>query len=293
MIALTYFRRLTDCRGVRVERELGDVYTSLERLASKPHSGRMWSPATFTGDYCRLANVERAYMLGVDLDRGDCTPEQAADLCGDTLAWIHATKSSTPARPRLRVLYPLARPVDSGEYYLVWLAVEKLYLEAGHKPDNATKDPSRRWYLPCRPAEGEPVFFGVGDVELDVDAVLANSKSTWNLNEARPEQKRGVENGNTMLPVSVDRDRRLRRARAWLARRDPAITGQRGGTWTFVTAMKLRAFGLTESEAFEMLWHEFNPRCVPPWREPGLRRKVSEAFTRGRVVEAGSMLEAS
>lgn len=67
-----------------------------------------------------------------------------------------------------------------------------------------------------------------------------------------------------------------RRARAWLAKRAPAISGQQGHTHTLTTAAHVLAFGLDEVTAFAELW-AWNLRCEPPWSEHDLRRKVSEA----------------
>lgn len=69
------------------------------------------------------------------------------------------------------------------------------------------------------------------------------------------------------------------RARAYLAKLDPAVSGQGGHNQTFTAACKLVEFGLSEEEAWELLW-AFNLKCAPPWSERDLRHKLRDAFKR-------------
>lgn len=57
----------------------------------------------------------------------------------------------------------------------------------------------------------------------------------------------------------------------------PAISGQGGHDQTFETCLKIcSGFDLTDEEAFEVL-REWNLACQPPWSEPELKRKITEA----------------
>ncbi|HEY1956025.1 MAG TPA: bifunctional DNA primase/polymerase [Polyangiaceae bacterium] len=79
----------------------------------------------------------------------------------------------------------------------------------------------------------------------------------------------------------------IERARKYLATCEPAITGQRGGTWTFVVAQKLvRGFALDDESAF-LLMKEWNRTCQPPWDDYGLRRKIRQARTTGSFDVGG------
>jgi len=79
-------------------------------------------------------------------------------------------------------------------------------------------------------------------------------------------------------PPDIDRDRRLRRASAYLSAMPPAISGQGGHNVTYAAATALvHGFGLTEGEAMELLQNEFNPRCQPPWSTKELFHKVADA----------------
>jgi len=67
------------------------------------------------------------------------------------------------------------------------------------------------------------------------------------------------------------------RAAAYLAKVEPAMSGQHGHSQTLNTALKvICGFDLTENEAYEVL-NEWNQTCQPPWTEAELRRKIGEA----------------
>lgn len=67
------------------------------------------------------------------------------------------------------------------------------------------------------------------------------------------------------------------RARRYVAKLPPAISGQHGHDATFRAACVLvLGFGLDEQQALALL-HEYSQRCEPPWSEHELRHKVSQA----------------
>jgi hypothetical protein len=73
-------------------------------------------------------------------------------------------------------------------------------------------------------------------------------------------------------------EQRLRRASRYLAKLPPAIQGCNGSRATFVAALKLMTVcGLSDKEAFDLLWREYNPRCCPPWTYDELLKKVHDA----------------
>jgi hypothetical protein len=72
-------------------------------------------------------------------------------------------------------------------------------------------------------------------------------------------------------------DKLARRIQAYLANVEPAISGQGGHNATIEMAAKLvRGFDLTPQEAYPFA-AEWNQRCVPPWSEADLMRKLEEA----------------
>ena len=71
-----------------------------------------------------------------------------------------------------------------------------------------------------------------------------------------------------------------KRASAYLATLEPAISGCGGHDQTFQAARAMVwGFDLSRTEALEMLQVEFNPRCQPPWTEVELQHKVEDADT--------------
>ncbi len=69
------------------------------------------------------------------------------------------------------------------------------------------------------------------------------------------------------------------RASKYLARCEPAVSGQDGHGKTLKVAVEVGpGFGLAPDVAYRLLWAEYNPRCEPPWAERELRHKVDEAY---------------
>jgi replicative DNA helicase len=69
----------------------------------------------------------------------------------------------------------------------------------------------------------------------------------------------------------------LDRARAYLSRVEPAISGQGGHNQTFkATCALVIGFGLDEQPAFQLL-SEWNLGCTPPWSERELQHKIRSA----------------
>ena len=82
----------------------------------------------------------------------------------------------------------------------------------------------------------------------------------------------------------------LERARKYVAKMEPAISGSGGHTATLDVVMVCKGFGLTESQTLTVL-HEYNERCQPPWNERELEHKAKQ-LPRLRVAE-GYILDQS
>lgn len=77
--------------------------------------------------------------------------------------------------------------------------------------------------------------------------------------------------------VEDDMLRRITRARFWLAKHEPAISGQGGHKQMFsACCWMFQRFGLTVSEAWPLIL-EYNERCVPPFSESELKHKIQDA----------------
>lgn len=80
------------------------------------------------------------------------------------------------------------------------------------------------------------------------------------------------------ITTGIDEQHKIRRASAYLATIDPAISGSGGDEQTFIAACRMViGFDLTPDQAFALLWNEYNPRCVPEWTEAEMWHKVRQA----------------
>ncbi len=271
-VALTEFRELRSPIGKRSTPEWGRIVAHFENCGRHPHNGRGVSFAHFSGDRRSNANVEQVSALGIDIDDGSTTVGDAAAAWDGVLAIAHSTKSSTLDHPRIRIILPYARPVSGEEHYRIWrwAAAEMPNMDA------STKDPSRLWFLPAQAKTGPSAVIPMWGPSLDVEAVLDATPPPPPPNTAP-------------IVCGVDNARRVRRARAWLAASEPAVSGQHGHGRTFRVAGKVaKGFDLDPSTALALL-SEWNQRCVPPWSLRDLARKVDQALAHSDVV-TGSML---
>jgi len=71
----------------------------------------------------------------------------------------------------------------------------------------------------------------------------------------------------------------LERARAYVAKCPPAVSGQGGHAHTFNVAVALvHGFALSEADAWPIL-SDYNRTCVPPWSESEMRHKLQSAVS--------------
>jgi hypothetical protein len=90
-------------------------------------------------------------------------------------------------------------------------------------------------------------------------------------------------------PADVDAGRVIERARRYLAKLPPAVSGCGGHDATFHAACCLiLGFGLSVDDAFAIL-AEWNATCDPPWSERELRHKLQSADQ--RTDERGYLLK--
>jgi hypothetical protein len=76
--------------------------------------------------------------------------------------------------------------------------------------------------------------------------------------------------------------RRISRARLWLAKHDPAISGQ-GGHKTMFSACcaMVQKFRLSIEQTWPLIL-EYNVRCIPPFSEKELRHKIADAMKKSQ-----------
>lgn len=158
MIQLSSFRNRHD----RQPRPASKTWIELaQRLTSHvfrtEKDGSLWSPTIYKEGATRgIAGVTAVSCFVADVDDGTPPSELIERWSG--LAWcLHSTHSSTAAKPKWRVVFPLVDPVPAAEWPRVWRRLNH-HLMDGHC-DAATKDASRIHYLPSCPPEREAEAF--------------------------------------------------------------------------------------------------------------------------------------
>lgn len=82
----------------------------------------------------------------------------------------------------------------------------------------------------------------------------------------------------------------MERARRYLAKCQPAVSGQGGHSAAFhVAALLVHGFALGEAEAL-VLMQEFNQRCSPPWSGGDLIHKLKSAAHAAHLLPRGHLL---
>jgi putative DNA primase/helicase len=165
------------------------------------------------------------------------------------------------------VLETLAARFDSGRVKIDTKVfnpsrIVKLYGTVARKGDSIQERPHRRTGVLAIPDE----LIAVDPVRLEA------------VGGQRVPKKEAPVASNPV--VSEDRSWLLLRARRYLEKVTPAISGQGGHNQTFKVACILRQrFQLSEEEALSVIG-PWNETCQPPWTEKDLRKKLKDAAER-------------
>jgi hypothetical protein len=117
-----------------------------------------WSPVALRagedGVYRRRAAlVDTVSCLVLDLDAGDSAEAVVGALHG-LAACVHTTWSYTEEHPKFRAVIPFDVPCLMRWWSVVWSCAARWATSRGVRPDPATKDPCRLYYLPAWPPSG-------------------------------------------------------------------------------------------------------------------------------------------
>jgi hypothetical protein len=98
-----------------------------------------------------------------------------------------------------------------------------------------------------------------------------------------------------VLPLEkLDYERALERAKYYLQKEAPyAIQGRAGDQTTFKVAARLKDFGISEMDAFEIMADIWNPSCEPPWSLEELNKKIENAYQYGTEPRGSAAPELS
>lgn len=134
-----------------------------------------WSPAKFSENRRARAHVEAVSAIVLDDDSTglpiDGTPFEAF------AGVIHTSHSHTPEHPKYRIVLRCSRDMTPDEHARVWRWVRDYAAAGGQTIDEATKDPSRLWFVPAHRAGAPYEYHELPGFVLDVDRVLDLSPS--------------------------------------------------------------------------------------------------------------------
>lgn len=147
----------------------------------------------------------------------------------------------------------------------------KLYGTVARKGEETEDRQHRESYIVTRQLDGIETAPGDPDelaaIAASNTAAIPELLSLW---QAQDAARSKIESDN-MAPDAI------RRAKSYLARMDPAISGQNGHDVCFRAAcVCVEGFNLSEEEAMQAI-QDWNARCVPPWNDRELRHKIRSA----------------
>jgi KaiC/GvpD/RAD55 family RecA-like ATPase len=134
-----------------------------------------WSPAKFVDSKRSKANVEAISLLVLDLDETSLTLEGVAGVFAGVSGIVHTTHSSTPEKPKYRIILRLTRDVSAAEHALVWTHVHALCLEQNVSLDTTARDASRLFYVPAKREDAVYDWRDLPGEPLPVDELLASA----------------------------------------------------------------------------------------------------------------------
>lgn len=157
------FARLTDPTAHAAELAWPASFSTVEDYVLRDEKdGYLWSPVLLHEDETRISNraVKAVTALVYDLDH---VPADALPLALGAFAdneagapyelCCHTSFNHTTASPRMRLVLPLASPVDVATHRRLWeWGAARIHVASGHTVDVACKDPARRYFYPACPA---------------------------------------------------------------------------------------------------------------------------------------------
>lgn len=225
-----------------------------------------WSPFDVARDafeakrgYAGLGFVfsEHDAFCGIDLD--GCRDPETGDIAGWARSIIGKFKSYAEVSPSLTGIK-------------IWTRA-KFPFERGRKVELSTaprvcdKAPAIEVYDKLR-------YFAVTGQRLKGfdDVRECQSEMDWLIVEYLPETE-----PTAAGPAFYGDDAVIERARKYLAKLDPAVSGSGGHNATFHAACVLVIeFGIPPEQAMPLL-EEYNQRCAPPWSQRELQHKLASA----------------
>ena len=273
-LTLTWFRKCYVPTGGMIIEWTRDEFAA--RLARpKRHVGTkqslwLYCPATFFDRHRRNASVEAVYMLGLDIDEPHRDPDACVRLISEALGSVevfaHSTYHSAADAVKLRVFVPYDRAATADEHATSWRVAARVLSREGVSIDDKCKAPANGFFGWCIPPSGFYFHTHVAGDPLPLSHVDVEETARATTN-ARPL-------ASTAFRGSLSH---AERARRYVARMPPALSGAGGHAATFAVARRLVVdFTLDDETAWAIL-SEYSERCEPPWSERELRHKLESA----------------
>lgn len=153
----------------------GETMAEYRRM-DKEAQLRIKDTGGFVGGYLndgvrKKGSVRHRTLLTLDLDYANHDMWEEFTMTYSCAAMCYSTHKHTPESPRLRLVIPLSRNVDTVEYEAIGRRVmESIGID---QADHTTYDPSRIMFFGSVSSDGEWVFETQDGPPLDADAVLA------------------------------------------------------------------------------------------------------------------------
>lgn len=126
-----------------------------------------------------------------------------------------------------------------------------------------------------------------GDYAWRKIAKIADAPS-WLLALSARREDLIVDKGSTI----ADTIPQIAQAIDFIKQHPPAIEGQNGDQHTYLTACRLKDMGLSAATAFDVMLHNWNARCQPPWDVDELQSKIHNAYAYGANAQGSHTAEA-
>jgi hypothetical protein len=223
------------------------------------------------GTVRRNTNVEAVFGWALDLDKMSQAEIDAVleRLVDNDLAFLaYSTHSHTEAKPKLRIVGPLTRPVAGKDWRGTWRAIVDKYSPGA---DEQCKDAARIFYYPSAEPGAPTVLFANDGQPLEPPAVAP----------AAPQvdlDARSVIDGGFRLDRAPAGTSPFAYAEQ-LCREMPAAVQGQSGSVALLRVARALVWGLEldRTQAISLIGELFNPRCDPPWTEAEIEHKVDDA----------------
>ncbi|KQO56455.1 hypothetical protein [Sphingomonas sp. Leaf257] len=95
--------------------------------------GSLMDPDASPDSVAGLANVVYTQFAWMDVDDGDCSPEQASRLLGDVKHLVYSSfnNGKVAGKHRFRIVVPMNKPVDAPTYRAIWQVLADRFAAAG------------------------------------------------------------------------------------------------------------------------------------------------------------------